>query len=111
MAIVDNGFDPATVIEPYNDGSIKSMLADKGVTCMFMFDTRTWTEGMRPYRYGDFNGYHSHRAWDDNYSNFSGALNVEEYFRQHDVKYCASPSAEGIVEHFLAGGYYKYKGI
>lgn len=111
LAIVDNGFDPATVIEPYNDGSIKNMLADKGVTCMFFFDTRTWTEGMRPYRYGDFNGYHSHRAWDDNYSNFSGTLNVEEYFRQHDVKYCASPSAEGIVEHFLAGGYYKYKGI
>ena len=110
LAIVDNGFDPATVMEAY-EGSVKSELERKGVTCMFFFDTRSWTnpDGMGPYRYGDFTGYHSHRAWDDNYSNFSGSLNVKEYFQNNNIKYCASPDAEGIVAQFLAGGYFAYK--
>ena len=108
LAIVDNGFDPATVMEAY-EGSVKSELEKKVVTCMCFFDTRSWTEGMRPYRYGDFTGYHSHRAWDDNYSNFSGSLNVKEYFESNNIKYCASPDVEGIVAQFLAGGYFAYK--
>ena len=76
-----------------------------------MFDTRSWTGGMSPYRYGNFKGYCSGRAPDDGYSNFSGCLNVDNYFRKHKAAYCASPSAKGIVDQFLAGGYYKYKGI
>ena len=111
--IVDNGFAPATVMEPYESGSPKNALAKKKVTCMFFFDTRTWTnpQGMKPYRYGDFKGYKAKRAWDDNYSNFSGSLNVDSYFRKHKIKYCANPSAKGMVDQFLAGGYYAYKGI
>ena len=112
LAIVDNGFDPATVMEPY-EGSIKSELANKGVICMFFFDTRDWTnpDGMKPYRYGNFKGYYAHRAWDDNYSNFSGSLNVDDYFRKNKIKYCANPSAKGMVDQFVAGGYYAYNNI
>ena len=110
IGVVDNGFDPATVMEPYS-GSIKSMLAKKGVICMFFFDSRNWTnpQGMKPYRYGDFKGYNARKAWDDNYSNFSGSLNVDNYFRNNNIKYCANPSAKGMVEQFLAGGYYEWK--
>jgi len=112
LAIVDNGFDPATVMEPY-EGSIKNELANKGVVCMFFFDTRDWTnpDGMKPYRYGNFKGYYAHRAWDDNYSNFSGSLNVDQYFRNNKIKYCANPSAKGMVDQFVAGGYYAYNNI
>lgn len=110
IAIVDNGFDPATVIEPYQ-GNIKSVLGKKKVTVMFMFDTRTWTnpQGMKPYRYGDFTNYKAPRAWDDNYSNFSGRLSVDSFFKKNNAVYCANPTPKGIVDQFLAGGYYEWK--
>ena len=109
LAVVDNGFDPACIIEPY-EGSIKSTLASKGIVYCFMFDTRDWTDpnGMKPYQYGNFKNMYIGRAWDDNYSNFSGKMDVYNYFQKNKIRYCAHPTASGIVNQFLAGGLLKY---
>ena len=79
-----------------------------------IFDTRTWTDpkGMKPYRYGDFTGYNAGRAWDDNFSSSDPSIkNVMEWLKKNNAIWCASPSVDGVLEQFLAGGYLKYKGI
>lgn len=108
LAIVDNGFCCTTVKEAY-EGYAAPILRNKGVTVMFMFDTRNWTSGMAPYRYGDFSGYVAHTAWDDS-SGYCTTMNVDNFFRNHNAVYCANPTASGMVQQFLAGGYYKFKG-
>ena len=102
-----NGFCAGTVREAYSS-SIQNTLKQKGVTLVIMWDTRDWTnpQGMAPYRYGDFKGYNASRAWDDNFSVGDPSINdVDGYLRSNDAKYCAYPSAEGLVAQFLAGGY------
>ena len=74
-----------------------------------MWDTRTWNEKMRPYRDGDFSGYNAKRAWDDNFSSTDPSINnVSDWLKKNDAKYCCGPTAEQIVEQFLAGGYFKW---
>lgn len=111
LAIVDNGFCCTTVKEAY-EGYCAPTLKRKNVTVMFMFDTRNWTNpaGMKPYRYGDFKGYTAHTAWDDS-SGYCTSMNVDSFFRKHKAVYCASPTAKGMVDMFLKGGYYASKGI
>lgn len=102
-----NGFCAGTVREAYSS-SIQNTLKQKGVTLVIMWDTRDWTnpEGMAPYRYGDFTGYTAKKAWDDNFSVGDPRIDdVDAYLRSNNAKYCAYPSAEGLVAQFLAGGY------
>lgn len=103
-----NGFCAGTIREAYSS-SIQNTLNKKGVTLFVMWDTRGWTnpEGMKPYRYGNFTGYDASRAWDDDFSKDDpGIKNVAGWLKQHDAKYCANPSAEGLMLQFLSGGYF-----
>ena len=108
-----NGFCAGTIREAYSS-SIQNKLKNKNVQLVIMFDTQNWTnpQGMKPYRYGDFTGYNAKRAWDDNFSSSDPSIkNVSDYLKKNNAVYCASPTAEGLVEQFEAGGYFKYKGI
>ena len=107
-ATVYNGFCAGTIREAYSD-KIQSVLNKKGVVLVVMWDTSSWTNpnGMKPYRYGDFTGYNAGRAWDDNFSSSDPSIsNVASWLKSKDAKYCASPTAEGVVNQFLAGGYF-----
>lgn len=103
-----NGFCAGTVREAYSN-SIQNTLNKKGVVLISMWDTRDWTnpDGMKPYRYGNFTGYNASKAWDDDFSKDDPYIeNVGAWLKQHNAKYCAYPSAEGLVAQFLAGGYF-----
>lgn len=110
-ATLYNGFCAGTVKEAYSS-SIQNKLKKKGVQLVIMWDSTHWTEGMKPYRYGDFSGYNAKRAWDDNFSSSDPSINnVSDWLKKNNAKYCVSPTPEGVVEQFLAGGYFAYKGI
>lgn len=109
-ATLYNGFCAGTIQEAYST-KIQNILKSKGVQLVVMWDTSDWTnpQGMKPYRYGDFSGYTAHRAWDDNFSSSDPTIkNVSDWLKKKDAKYCAYPTAEGVVEQFLAGGYFKW---
>ena len=92
---------------------IQNFLKNKGVTLVVMWDTSGWTnpQGMEPYKYGDFSGYNAGRAWDDNFSSSDPSINnVSSWLKSNNAIYCANPTAEGIVNQFLAGGYFKSTG-
>ena len=111
-ATLYNGFCAGTIREAYSD-KIQNVLKNKGVVLVVMWDTSDWTnpQGMKPYRYGDFTGYNAGRAWDDNFSSSDPSINnVAGWLKSKNAKYCASPTADGIVEQFLAGGYFAYAG-
>ena len=109
-ATVYNGFCAGTVREAYSS-TIQNTLKNKGVTLVIMWDTHDWTSGMKPYRYGDFTGYNAGRAWDDNFSSSDPSINnVASWLKSKNAIYCANPTAEGIVNQFLAGGYFKSVG-
>ena len=112
LAIVDNGFCCTTVKEAYEASYVTNPLKRKNVTVMFMFDTRTWTDarGMKPFRYGDFKNHVFHTAWDDP-SGYCTSMNATAFFKKHKAVYCASPTAQGMVDMFLKGGYFASKGI
>ena len=112
LAIVDNGVCCTTIKEAYESSDCASKLKRKGVIPMFMFDSRTWTDPKvrGPNRYGNFKGTVVHTAWDDP-SGYCQVMHVDEFFRKHKAVYCASPSAKGMVDMFLKGGYYASKGI
>ena len=106
-----NGFCACTIREAYSS-SMQNKLKNKNVQLVVMFDTRNWTDpqGMKPYRYGDFNGYSAKRAWDDNFCSFDPYIkDVGKYFKDNNAVYCAYPNADGLVEQFEAGGYFKWK--
>ena len=106
-----NGFCAGTIQEAYSS-SIQNKLKNKNVQLVVMFDTRNWTnpQGMKPYRYGDFTGYTAHRAWDDNFSSGDPTIkNVSSWLKNKGAVYCAYPNADGLVEQFEAGGYFKWK--
>ena len=104
-----NGFCAGTIGEAYGS-SIQNKLKNKGVQLVVVFDTRTWTGNMKPYRYGDFTGYTAKRAWDDNFSSGDPTIrNVGQWFKNKNAKYCAYPTVDGAIEQFLAGGYFKWK--
>ena len=111
--MIANGFCAGSVREAYST-KIQNVLKSKNVTLVMIFDTRTWTDphGMKPYRYGDFTGYNAGRAWDDNFSSSDPSIrNVMDWLKKNNALWCSSPSVDGVVEQFLAGGYLKYKGI
>ena len=93
-------------------GYCAPVLKKKNVTVMFMFDSRQWTNpnGMGPYRYGDFGNHVFHTAWDDP-SGYCTSMNATAFFKKHKAVYCASPTAKGMVDMFLKGGYFASKGI
>lgn len=103
-----NGFCAGTIREAYSS-SIQNTLNKKDVTLVVMWDTRDWTnpDGMKPYRYGNFTGYNASKAWDDDFSEDDPYIeNVGGWLKEQNAKYCAYPSAEGLVAQFLAGGYF-----
>ena len=65
---------------------------------------------MRPYKYGNFGNKVIHTAWDDS-SGYCTSMAVTNFFKKHNATYCCYPTAKGIVEQFLAGGYFKWKGV
>ena len=106
-----NGFCAGTMREMVTSSWIQNLLDTKHVVCVPIWDTSGWTEGMSPYRYGDFSGYSAKRAWDDDFSVLDPSIDdVDEFFRFYDVDYCAYPTVQGIIDQFLAGGYYRYHG-
>ena len=113
-----NGCDPETIKEPVT-GWLKGKHEKYGVTLVQMFDTASWTNpaGMKPYRYGNFNGYTCHKAWDDNYSGKSDAQakinDLLKWYKKYrkQVSYCCGPTANEAYTQFKAGGYLKYKGL
>ncbi len=75
-----------------------------------MFDTELWLEGMKPYRFGDFSGYHARKAYDDNFSkNDSSIEDVRAFLMENNAIYCAGPDTETIIEQFDAGGYFEWE--
>lgn len=113
-----NGADPETIKEPVT-GWLKGKHQKYGVQLVQMFDTKDWTNphGMKPYRYGNFDGYTCHKAWDDNYSGKSDAQatisNLGAWYKQQYPKviHCCGPSASEAYAQFKAGGYLKQKGL
>ncbi len=110
-----NGADPATIAEPVT-GWLKGKHEKYGVQLVQMFDTSSWTnpKGMKPYRYGNFNGYHCKKAWDDNYS--SGKVDIKDlgaWYKKYRKKvlHCCGPSAKEAYNQFKVGGYLKSKGL
>ena len=112
LAIVDNGVCCTTIKEAYESSDCAPELKRKGVIPMFMFDSRTWHDPKvrGPNRYGNFKGTVVHTAYDDP-SGYCQVMKVDEFFRKHKAVYCASPTAKGMVDMFLKGGYYASKGI
>ena len=104
-----NGFCAGTIREAYSR-EIQDMLKEKGVTLMVVFDTELWLEGMRPYRFGDFSGYHAKRAWDDNFSEKEPDIeDVRTFLMANNAIYCAGPDAQTIMEQFETGGYFEWE--
>ena len=112
LAIVDNGVCCTTIKEAYESSDCAPELKRKGVIPMFMFDSRDWHDPKKrgPNRYGNFKGTVVHTAYDDP-SGYCQVMKVDEFFRKHKAVYCASPTAKGMVDMFLKGGYYASKGI
>ena len=112
MAIVDNGVCCSTIKEAYESSDCAPALKRKGVIPMFMFDSRSWTNPKvrGPNRYGNFKGTVVHTAYDDP-SGYCQVMHVDDFFRKHKAVYCAAPTAKGMVDMFLKGGYYASKGI
>lgn len=107
-----NGADPATIAEPVT-GWLKGKHEKYGVTLVQMFDTSSWTnpKGMKPYRYGNFNGYYCHKAWDDNYSSGNVDIsNLGAWYKKYinKVKHVCGPTPDYAMKQFNAGGYFKY---
>lgn len=108
-----NGFCAGTIREAYSS-TIQNVLKKKGVQLVVIFDTATWNNarGMKPYKYGDFTGANIGKAWDDNFSSGNPGINdVASFFKKNKAKYCASPTASGIMKQYNAGGYFASKGI
>ena len=103
-----NGFCAGTIKE-LASARIQNLLNSKNVVCVPVFETADWTnpQGMAPYRYGDFSGYTAGRAWDDYFSSGDPTISDVDYFLySNNIKYCASPTVEGIMSQFLQGGYF-----
>ncbi|WP_408072300.1 hypothetical protein [Butyrivibrio sp. JL13D10] len=104
-----NGFCAGTVREAYSS-EIQKVLRDKGVTLVIIWDSSLWLEKMKPYRYGDFNGYHAKRSWDDNFSSEDPSIeDVGVFMKENEAVYCVGPTADLIMEQFDAGGYFNWE--
>lgn len=105
IAIVDNGFCCTTIKEAYVSfcKSGTPNLKRNGVRVMFMFDTRDWLHENKPYRYGDFNYHVFYTAYDDP-TGYCTSMNSTQFFKDWNATYCCHPTAQGIVDQFLAGG-------
>lgn len=117
-----NGADPKTIDEPVT-GWLKGKHEKYGVRLVQMFDTRHWTSttgrynahGMKPFRYGNFDGYRVPKAWDDNYSGARSGVLINDlgaWYKKYysKVVHCAAPSVDECYQQFKAGGYLKMKG-
>lgn len=106
---VYNGFCAGTVREAYGP-EIQAELQRKGVRLVIAWDSREWLQKMRPYRYGNFRGYHARRAWDDNFSSNDPSIpDVWEFLREHQAAYCVGPDAELMADQIEAGGYFAWE--
>ena len=110
-----NGADPATIAEPVT-GWLAGKHEKYGVQLVQMWDTDEWTnpDGMKPYRYGNFDGYYCHKAWDDNYSSGNVDIpNLGSWFKKYYPKviHVCGPSVSEAYSQFKAGGYLKSKGL
>ena len=111
LMMVMNGFCAGSMREAYST-KIQNVLKKKGVVLVPVWHTAGWTNprGMKPYRYGDFSGYSAKRAWDDNFSRGNpGIKNVGQWLKSVGAKYCCHPTLNGIMNQFLAGGYFATK--
>ena len=107
-----NGFCAGTIRE-LASARIQNLLNSKNVVCVPVFETADWTnpQGMAPYRYGDFSGYSAGRAWDDYFSSDDPSISdVDQFLYSNNIKYCASPTVEGIMYQFMHGGYFNSVG-
>ena len=103
-----NGFCAGTIRE-LASSYVQNLLKAKNVVCVPIWDTAGWTNpaGMAPYRYGDFRGYSADRAWDDDFSSTDPSIrNVDDYLYSNNIKYCAYPTTQGIINQFVKGGYF-----
>jgi hypothetical protein len=108
-----NGVCAGTLREAYSK-KIQNVLKKKGVQLCVVFDTPGWNKkrGLLKCKYGDFKGISIKRAWDDNFSHGNVAIkDMHKFLKSNKAVYCASPTASGIAKQFLAGGYFKMKGI
>ena len=108
LITIYNGFCAGTIRE-LASSSIQNVLKSKNVVCVPVFETGDWTnpQGMAPYRYGDFSGYSASRAWDDGFSSTDPSISdVDEFLYSNNIKYCAYPTVDGILDQFLQGGYF-----
>ena len=108
LITIYNGFCAGTIRELASN-RIQNLLKSKNVVCVPVFDTKEWTnpQGMAPYRYGDFSGYTAKRAYDDYFSSTDPTIaDVDQYLYSNNIKYCAYPTTEGIMDQFLQGGYF-----
>ena len=107
-----NGFCAGTIRE-LASARIQNLLNSKNVVCVPVFETADWTnpQGMAPYRYGDFSGYSAGRALDDYFSSDDPSISdVDQFLYANNIKYCASPTVEGIMYQFMHGGYFNSVG-
>ena len=103
-----NGFCAGTIRE-LASARIQNLLNSKNVVCVPVFDTVEWTNpnGMAPYRYGNFSGYSAGRSMDDYFSITDPSIeDVDQFLYSNNIKYCASPTTEGIMSQFIQGGYF-----
>ena len=103
-----NGFCTGTIRELAST-RIQNLLNSKNVVCVPVFDTVEWTnpDGMAPYRYGNFSGYSAGRAMDDYFSSTDPSIeDVDQFLYSNNIKYCASPTTEGIMSQFIQSGYF-----
>lgn len=110
---VYNGLCADTIWEmglSYYGGTIKK---NGSVHCP-AWDSRTWTNpnGNGPYRNSIEKLKSLKTAHDWKRGSTIGNLKTPaQYMANHGVKYCVAPSAKGIADQFLAGGFRAYKGI
>ena len=108
---VYNGLCADTIAEmaySYYGGVIKK---NGSVHCP-AWDTRTWNERNKPYKYSIEKLSSLKTAHDWNRGSTVGSLkNPAQYMAKNGIKYCIGPSAKTIADQFLAGGYRAYKGI
>ena len=108
---VYNGLCADTIAEmaySYYGGVIKK---NGSVHCP-AWDTRTWNERNKPYKYSIEKLKNLGTAHDWNRGSTVGNLKTPaQYMAKNGIKYCLAPSAKGIANQFLAGGFRAYNGI
>lgn len=105
---VYNGLCADTINEmplSYYGGTIKK---NGSVHCP-AWDTHTWNEGNKPYKYSIEKLRNLKTAWDWNRGSTVGTVaNPHKLMTSNGIKYCLGPTAYSIAQQFLAGGWVAY---